>query len=218
MCKQSIGHNYDVKLEIDCKEKVDVRSWGKLVKTLNFVGCEVLVVDAEGCDTKILRSLIAFCRENPEHWPELIQFETMGHCDRQEKLGAEKALIEAFQGNGYTVISLSDHNSYVINDAALEKEKRLQRWVYRWVCYGCGQQWSMPYICCWKGIFSEECHDWMISEKKTYPLKMGRRMDDLTKSSPVWNTPGYDDDPPKNYVPFWKLPGYCDNAIPKTIF
>ena len=64
------------------------------------MGCEVLAVDAEGYDTKILRSLIAYCRKHPEQWPELIPFETMGHCDRHEEACAEQKSFGPISAGG----------------------------------------------------------------------------------------------------------------------
>merc|ERR1719277_2421825 len=43
--------------------RTDVWSYGRLAKALDFCGCEVLLIDAEGHDTKILRSLIWHCRD-----------------------------------------------------------------------------------------------------------------------------------------------------------
>lgn len=186
MCKKSLEYNFDVKLEVGCNETVDVWSWAKLAKTFNFVGCEVVLIDAEGCDTKILRSLLAFGREHPEHFPNLIQVETMGHCDRQEGLGSEKAVLDSFQQEGYSLVSLSDHNSYLVLDAALSIERPLQKWVYKWYCYICYGQWQMPYISNKKGIFCEQCHDQLIEEGRSKPLKCGRKLDDLSHFSPIW--------------------------------
>ena len=52
--------------------------WARLVESCRFLTCEVLVIDTEGSDTKILRSLIRHCRRHPNSWPYVIQFETTG--------------------------------------------------------------------------------------------------------------------------------------------
>lgn len=186
MCKQSIEYNYDIKLDIGCNQKVDVWSWAKLVKNFNFAGTEVLLVDAEGCDTKILRSLLSHCRENPEHWPEMIQFETMGHCDRREGLGAEKAVVEALCQEGYEAIAISDYNCNLIR-SSVTNEKRYKKWIYKWFCYMCYGQWRLPYVSNRDGIFCQYCHDNLIEEGRSKPLKLGVALDDLSKSYPVWD-------------------------------
>lgn len=188
MCKKSIEHNYDVKLEIGCNQKVDVWSWGKLAETFNFVGCEVVLVDAEGCDTKILRSLISYCHQHPGHWPDMIQFETMGHCDRQEGVGTEKAVLDAFEREGFTLVAISDHNSHVMRSSALDKERRLQKWVYKWYCYMCYGQWRMPYLSNKKGIFCQDCFDELVALGMTKPLKIRgcTELDYLSTCSPDW--------------------------------
>ena len=75
----------------------DVWSYGRLADCCDFCGCELLLIDAEGHDVEILRSMIKHCREreaqNECAWPDLIVFETMGHCDRHEGSGAEGAMI-----------------------------------------------------------------------------------------------------------------------------
>ena len=119
---QAIEKHYGITLGIECIQIVDVWSWQKLVTEYNFRGCEVMLLDAEGCDTKILRSLISFCHDHPDHWPDMIQFETMGHCDSIEGDGAEKATLDSLQREGYTHVALSDHNSYVVRTSLLEKK------------------------------------------------------------------------------------------------
>merc|ERR1712048_1150337 len=98
---------------------VDIWTWAKLATTFNFAGCELLVIDTEGYDTKILRSMIAHCREHTNDWPDVIQFETMGHCDRHEGLGSEKQIIRLLEDEGYTLVAMSDLNSHLVRKAAL---------------------------------------------------------------------------------------------------
>ena len=48
---------------------------------LNFRGTDVLMIDAEGHDCQILQSMIDHCETAGDDslWPDVIQFETMGH-------------------------------------------------------------------------------------------------------------------------------------------
>ena len=66
--------------------KTNMWTYGKLAKELDFSGCELLVIDAEGDDTKILRSMISHCWETGKGWPDMIAFETQGHCDNKERM------------------------------------------------------------------------------------------------------------------------------------
>ena len=75
----------------------DVWSWWRLAEQCNFIGCEVLVIDTEGSDAEILRSMIEYCQRTPSAWPDLIQFETMGHCDKKEGRGAGRGVIETLE-------------------------------------------------------------------------------------------------------------------------
>ena len=66
-----------------------------LAQQLNFTGCQVLLVDTEGHDTSILRSMLAHCEGKPDELPEVIQFETRGHCDKMEDSSSEQQIIDA---------------------------------------------------------------------------------------------------------------------------
>ena len=87
--------------------RTSVWSYGHLSRELNFVGCELLIVDAEGWDAAILRSMMAHCqqeeRSGRDAWPYVIKFETMGHCDRLEGTDAEWAAITELLRSGYTL-------------------------------------------------------------------------------------------------------------------
>ena len=171
---QRIEAKYNVKVGIDSLQTVDIWTWGELVEYFNFVGCEVVLIDAEGYDTKILRSLFSYCSDHPEHWPDLIAFETMGHCDKCEGPGAEKAILDKFREGGYTVVSMSDYDSYLIKTTALDKEDRLQWWVNQWFCDECQEKWFMPYMQCYEGVFCKKCFSDRLKNGKLQPLYISR--------------------------------------------
>ena len=183
-CLNQIESDYGIKCDIECIETVDVWSWEKLVIEYNFVGCEVMLLDAEGCDTKILRSLISFCHDHPNHWPDMIQFETMGHCDSIEGDGAEKATFDSLQREGYTHVALSDHNSYVVRTSLLEKKGRLQNWIYEWHCQTCYTKWRLPYLSNHMGTYCKTCFDELVANGECFSLKIsgGLQPDDLELS------------------------------------
>ena len=113
---QQISKDYDIDLSLSNikKQKTCVWSWQKLQKECKFKGCEVLCIDTEGYDVKILRSLISHCSKNTDEWPYLIQFETMGHCDRLENRQAEWGVIEELCKYGYKLVHQSSLNSHLV--------------------------------------------------------------------------------------------------------
>ena len=76
----------------------------QLVEQLNFKGVELLLIDAEGYDTRILRSVAEYCETQEFNgsweWPEVICCETLGHCNKTDGEGSEDACL---QGEGESV-------------------------------------------------------------------------------------------------------------------
>ena len=68
--------------------RADMLSWERLCSKLVFGGCELLIIDTEGHEAAVLRSMIEHCKKNAccgiSVWPKVIQFETMSHCDKIE--------------------------------------------------------------------------------------------------------------------------------------
>ena len=128
---------------------VDIWSYGKLAWDLNFVGCEVLMIDAEGHDAQILRSVIQHCRRNPRAWPGLSQFETQGHCDTLEGHGTEWRVIHSLQEEGYLLVGYSYHDSLLAHREALRQDPRLRRWVMEYQRF--------PYLGAESGVFCRRC-------------------------------------------------------------
>ena len=150
-----------------CTQKVDVWSWSTLVREFNFGGCEILLVDAEGSDAKILRSLVQHCKTNPTHWPEMIQFETMGHCDVLEGQGTELRVLETLQGEGYKIITISEYNSIVIKASAIENEEKWRNVVGEWYCSNCKGKWLTPFYETRDNILCQWCHKQQGRERVT---------------------------------------------------
>merc|ERR1719263_776022 len=125
-------------------------------------------------------------RQEQDAWPELIQFETMGHCDRQEGLGAEKRVLDDFEQEGYQVVCISDHNSHLVWTEALDKEARLQKWVYSWHCWGCKRRWALPYIGARDGIYCQECFNRAVDAGTVQALKMGVQLEDYSPAPCGW--------------------------------
>ena len=137
-------------------QPTDVWSYGRLAKTLNFVGCEVLMIDAEGHDTRILKSLLRHCEEDARAWPQVIQFETMGHCNQLKDHPCEREMIRLLKAAGYLLVGYSHKDSYLVSSARASVS-RLKSWLRRWQCYGCYKRKRYPYIITWRGTFCQSC-------------------------------------------------------------
>ena len=147
-----------VKLEME-SHLVDIWSWGRLAYECNFKGCELLLVDTEGFDCQILRSVIAHCNKFPAEWPQVIQFETMGHCDKLEERGTEWKTIEALEVQGYTLLSYSNYNTVLVHTKSWKQEARLNAWLGGFSCEDCKRQWAFPYVSNGNEVLCKWCSD-----------------------------------------------------------
>ena len=86
-----IKQRYGVDIKVTPTKAVAV-TYGKLASLLHFTGTEVLVIDTEGHDCQILESVIEYCQKasNSCAWPDVISFETQGHCDKIEGPSTEE--------------------------------------------------------------------------------------------------------------------------------
>ena len=125
-----------------------VWTYRKLVQDLDFKGVDLLVVDAEGYDTMILRSVVKYCRaqetEGSLEWPDVICFETQGHCDTKDGSGSEAACLQMLEECGYSVL-LSSLTTTLVKNSALKRHRRLRTWVEKHMsCCACAST-SWPF-------------------------------------------------------------------------
>ena len=86
-----------------------MHTFDNILQKHNAAGCDVLLVDAEGSDVRIMRSMIAACTDTsrPRPWPRAIRFECMGHSNQMEHGNAEDAIIRRLQREaGYLVVEV----------------------------------------------------------------------------------------------------------------
>ena len=102
-------------------------------------------------------SMIEYCQQTPSAWPDLIQFETMGHCDKKEGEGTERRLIETLEKEGYLLVNSGHHNSHLVLRSALDTEQRLQDWVSAWRCTSCWKPWCLPFTSNHEGCYCKPC-------------------------------------------------------------
>ena len=140
------------------RQHVDVWSYERLAAELNFSGCQVLMIDAEGWDAQILRSVIDYCQRKPNAWPDVIQFETMGHCDKLQGPGTERRTVRQLESNGYILLGYSRKGSYLVRRGALERRPCVKKWMLTWHCDCCKRCERFPYIATHHGVFCRQCN------------------------------------------------------------
>ena len=128
-------------------ERTDVCTYHQLVEQFNFKGVELLLIDAEGYDTRILRSVAKYCQTQESNgsweWPQVICCETMGHCDKIDGEGSEDACLQMLQHDfGYNVLMAGGSNTVLVKGSVLDQHLRLQRWIAKHMyCHYCGSTW-----------------------------------------------------------------------------
>jgi len=105
LCRMRAMQNYGIDV---CLEWYTTQVWTfeRLARELDFCGCEVLLVDAEGHDAKILRSMMDHCRLQEAAgrmaWPDIIVFESAGICDHYEGSDVEVDVVRQLDLHGYS--------------------------------------------------------------------------------------------------------------------
>ena len=137
-CVLQLEQDFRVKIKTQAIDTVGI-TYGALTEKLRFGGVEVLMIDAEGHDCQILLSMIDHCLRhgNETHWPDVIQFESMGHCDKLDGEGSETAVVRSLESYGYAVVTSGYQDTQMVRPAALHAESRLQRWVDTISCDRC---------------------------------------------------------------------------------
>lgn len=82
----------DVSFQVDSVKKF---SYGTLMKTYNIRSVTVLKIDTEGHDCVILKSMLAFCSQNPSLYPRVVTFESNELTPKQEVDATVAALKSA---------------------------------------------------------------------------------------------------------------------------
>eukprot|EP00927_Polykrikos_kofoidii_P012441 TRINITY_DN15360_c0_g1_i2.p1 TRINITY_DN15360_c0_g1~~TRINITY_DN15360_c0_g1_i2.p1 ORF type:complete len:383 (-),score=56.68 TRINITY_DN15360_c0_g1_i2:68-1177(-) len=135
-------YGLDIQLE---PLQTDIWSYDQLAKRYDFCGCELLIIDAEGYDAEILRSLHDHCQENEAAWPDLIVFEAAGHCDKREGRKTEEEVIRMLERSGYRLFLKSSTDASLVHTKALERSHRLQKWAQSMPCDRCGSTDAWPF-------------------------------------------------------------------------
>jgi hypothetical protein len=146
-----------------------VWTYQQLVRNLNFKGVELLIIDAEGYDTMILRSVIDHCRtqeaDGSWEWPDVIVYETLGHCDRKVGMGTEAACMEMLREWRYSVLTLGGPNVTLVNNSAFRYHEPLRAWIAKLHCKDCAYTDFWPFT---MGTDGEMRCSWCFSQLKSH--------------------------------------------------
>ena len=85
-------------------------------------------------------------RGNIATWPNVIQFEMLGHSDKIEGEGTEMQVTGELEEAGYKLVCYSHYNTHLVYQAAIEKNVLLRKWTSRLQCSTCGIQKLYPYV------------------------------------------------------------------------
>ena len=61
-------------------------------------------------------------------WPDVVCFETLGHCDALDGSSTEDNMITCLNGHGYCTLMVGA-DTVMVRDAALRARSRLRRWL-----------------------------------------------------------------------------------------
>ena len=149
-----------------CPRRVPTITISSLATALNFCGFEVLLVDAEGDDYRILLSLLQYIAENPSSHvqPDVIQFETMGHCDEKEKFDAESHITEKLVCRGY-IVAWTGYNTVLIH-SEVQRIDRIRAFSDTISCHFCSARGfpGMPF----HDVYIEEAQNWRTKCNECY--------------------------------------------------
>ena len=105
------------------KREVQLVTFADILAKHNCRGCEVLIIDAEGADCAIIRSMIHTCQTCKNiMWPSVIRFESAGHSGENEE-----STVRDLQNHGYLLLDLY-HDATLVYGIALQASIGLREW------------------------------------------------------------------------------------------
>jgi len=140
------------------EDKVPFWTWSRLVYEIGFDGCELLIIDAEGFDVEILKSVAQHCQEQPYQFPWVIQFESNGLCNTRMGYDAETYIVREFEKLGYLLVG-KGRDTYLVLQWAIRNAPSIQKWLSSWRCYRCERTDCYPYSV-HPEVMCQRCADW----------------------------------------------------------
>ena len=153
----------EISAEIGCsvhfeQRHTSVLTWSEFARLLNFNGCKLLLIDTEGHDCKVLRSLLEHGMHDGFNWPYVIQFESMGWCDEAEGPGTEDNIIQALREVGYVLLAHSGHSTILAFGSALKHCEMVSTWaINTFYCEDCWAQEFFPYFSYGSFFYCDYC-------------------------------------------------------------
>lgn len=138
------------------EDRVPLWTWTNLVDQVGFRGCELLLIDAEGFDVEILRSMAYHCQRRREELPWVIQFESNGLCNARAGYDCESYIVSEFEKLGYTLVG-QGRDTYLALQRA--NSPSLKRWLSSWSCSECNARYAYPYTVV-PDVMCQRCADW----------------------------------------------------------
>jgi len=124
---------------------IRIYTFEDILKMYNATGCEVLIIDAEGSDCAIIRSMINSCERGLLSWPQVIRFETRGsnHCSNEDGVCEEEEdVLLKLQQHAYLLVELWG-DATLLHQPALSGCHRLAAWADTYFtvsCYVCSRE------------------------------------------------------------------------------
>ena len=127
------------------EREVPCYTFGEVLKMHSANGCEVLIIDAEGADCAILRSMLACCQTQQSPWPRAVRFETWGWEDGKERLSEsseykeEEEMIQILQQEDYLLVE-QYRDATLLHGPTVRTSKTLTAWAdhhFTLTCYMC---------------------------------------------------------------------------------
>ena len=143
----------------------------------NTSGCEVLLVDAEGADCAIVRSVFQACKRKKMGWPSVIRFETRGVAGMKGPCEEEEMIVQQLQEKGYLLVEAGG-DATLLYASAVQSSPALANWADKWFpleCYSCGW-WTYPSMLDFSGMVGHGYSQWRGAVKD--------RINDLTVLRP----------------------------------
>lgn len=117
---------------------VPMHSFASILAHYNASSCELLLIDAEGGDCAVLRSMIQACSDGVvRSWPKVIRFETRGHADvMEQRRDTEESTIKALQQVGYLLVE-AGYDATLVHGPAMALSNQLCAWADKYFTLTC---------------------------------------------------------------------------------
>ena len=122
------------------KREVACYTFGDILRMTNTTGCELMLIDAEGADCEILRSMVENCKSRrPPQWPRVILFESRGFGNTPGRPDEDERTVFQLMNHGYHLVH-SGGDTLLLHSQAMTDDPRFCRWAdkhFTLTCEGC---------------------------------------------------------------------------------